>query len=54
MAEPDPFGLMDEFLKLREVLAGMVAGFKADGFTDEQARTLVVRIFTTPTPTEET
>jgi len=32
--------------EMREVMAAMVAGLMADGFTDEQARELVVSIIT--------
>jgi uncharacterized membrane protein YebE (DUF533 family) len=32
--------------EMREVLRAMVAGLVADGFTDEQARALVVSVMT--------
>ncbi len=46
VSTPDAMGFLDELAKFREVISGMVAGFVADGFSEEQARRLVVKIMT--------
>lgn len=38
----DPLAFVDEFTPIREALLGLVAMFRADGFTEEQARQLAV------------
>lgn len=50
---PDFKALVDGLDQYREVLRAMVAGLVADGFTDEQARRLVVHVMTTPSTEEK-
>jgi uncharacterized membrane protein YebE (DUF533 family) len=38
--------------QMREIFRALVAGLVADGFTDEQARALVVAMTTNQTPDE--
>lgn len=53
--QPSPLEIMDEFLKIRETLAGMVVGLRGDGFSEAQARRIVTRIMTSvPESPEET
>lgn len=54
MNAPDPLAILDALNELRETLRGMVAGLITDGFTDEQARVLVVRILSAPPTTDTT
>jgi hypothetical protein len=42
----DPLALIDSLEPLRETVRGMVAIFVQDGFTEEQARELVVHFIT--------
>jgi hypothetical protein len=46
MNEKQMLAFMQEMEDAREQVAAVVAGFTADGFTDTQARWLVVGIFT--------
>lgn len=39
---PDPFAIIDGFERLAEVLRGAVAVLVADGWTDDQARAIVL------------
>jgi hypothetical protein len=41
----DPLQVIDEIEPLREALRGFVAAFMADGFTEAQARELVIFMF---------
>jgi hypothetical protein len=40
----DPLAFFDGIEPLRETLRGMVAAFVADGFTDQQARKIAVKV----------
>lgn len=49
-AEPPGLVMLDEFAPMREALRGLVAALVEDGFSDEQARALVVHMMVTVAP----
>jgi hypothetical protein len=57
MTQPDPnepyMTMFDLIQPYREMLRGLVAQFVSDGFTDEQARVLVVKLLTTEAPKDD-